>query len=231
MYGTEKLEEYIKKRRTGYTISLVSYLSVLAVSIAVLATLSGYIALFILSLIGIIFSCSALVALRKRKPAHLTGRTYVGKISEVSVTASTKDTVKGSSSIRIINRKYDTYRTQVLSLSLYLTVTDDLADGSTETDDKDGNVLIHTVSPVTEEVSEYYRKGDSVLLVSGAKYPLILSLTPDTPSYVSRVTDRYPCPLCGKFREREDTSCGFCGAPPSSISLDIPTKDKSSRLR
>ena len=96
MYGIEKLEEFIKKRRTGYTVSLVCYLSVLAVSIAVLATLSGYIALFILSLIGIIFSCSALVALRKRKPAHLTGRTYVGKISEVSVTASTKDTVKGS---------------------------------------------------------------------------------------------------------------------------------------
>lgn len=193
MYDLEKLSRIIDGKRRRFKIFAALYCALFAIGVGLFFVREKTVAF-----IGILLAVAAVALLAKHigaySPAILFSAEKRGVlIKEHEYVANIKKGLSGRATVakQVANSHSKTgnaksRRPHVRSAYVYIR-------------EDNGNVTI--LDGLTSLQTDVYEIGDELLRPSGARYPIIVSRTPE----------KQPCPLCGRINGTDKWECASCG--------------------
>ncbi len=183
-----ELRSILKKRRIAFCIRLAVFLALAAMAIVIYILFNEHLRAFIGALILFVLSVFEIAVLFKTKTVKIFGKeksgVVVSKGNKVRVLDQT--VVGGYGSFSEI-RPFDHYKTPVIVGALFIK-------------GEDGRIF--RTREFNEGQFEFYEVGDEVILLKGAKFPIVTNEPPSRQKWL--------CPICGTVSP-DGVDCPACG--------------------
>lgn len=185
-YDLEAIGRASRRALAFHVLCLSLSACVMILSCVIIILHGSNLAVFLTALAAIIISAVGIwYQLRTSRIGRLGD--FVGTVRGVEVELKSLRSTAGWD-IGLFKRKYDHYRREELRVGVVV-------------ENEDGAVM-YKLWGVSQKHAEYYKEGDEVVHVSGARFPV----------KTSQGGGEYLCPLCGEFNSREHECCNGCGA-------------------
>lgn len=185
-YDLQGITELSKKRVGKIVLQISLYTLFLVLSILAIVLLGEYLWVFI---IGIAVACiSAFMCAKQfRKISFLDCSISQGEIADVLKESTTVRSITGGYGM-YVTRKYDAFAKAAIRLTVSLKNEDE--------------VHSYVLEGVTEEHSNYYEAKGEAIHIWGTHFPVKLEIG----------KEKWLCPICGTFNEKEEKTCLRCKA-------------------
>lgn len=175
------------KNRLVKNIVLKAFLITTFIALCVVAFLnSRELAVFLICAALAVISIGLIGTVDKRLKCAYNFTDKQGKIVKVHIDSKNVQTTKVGG-LGLNRRRFDKYRRDITICDVYI-----------ECQNSEISIVHFEDYPLA--VCEYFKVGDEVSLPIGAKFPLVINCESDT----------FPCPVCGKFNERNSKCCLEC---------------------
>ncbi len=185
----EELKKLLKQRRLAFCIKLASFVAISALSVVIYVLFNEELSAFIAALAVLVFCVFQIGVLFKTKTVKIFGKerrgTVVNKGERTRVLDRNFVGGVGFRADRV--REFSHDMTRVIISTLYI-------------EDKNGKVW-HSCE-LDEDQTEFYEVGDEVVVLAGAKYPLVLN--------EPKSRQKWLCPICGTVSP-DGVDCPRCG--------------------
>lgn len=184
-YDLEAVRRTSRRALAFHVLCLSLSACVLVLSAIVIILEGSHLAVFLTAIAAMIISA---VGIWYQLRTSRVGRSgdFVGTVRGTEVELKSLRSTAGWD-IGLFKRKYDHYRREELRVGVVL-------------ENADGAVMYRLLG-VSQKHAEYYKEGDEVVHISGARFPV----------KIASDGGEYLCPICGEFNSRESKCCRCCG--------------------